>query len=83
MACLGYFSKNKSQLKIPRTSGHRDNLGASWKGRVLTGEQSVEEALAGDDAQVRLTPHHLEQQRRCGRPTEQLDPVLQSHLDTK
>ena len=83
MACLGYFSKNQSELRMPRTHDWRDNPRASWKGRALTGEQSVEEALATDDAHVRQTPRHLENERRFGRRTEQLDHVLQSHLDTK
>mgnify|MGYP001618555532 CR=1 FL=1 len=83
MACLGYFSKNTRELRMPRTSGHRDSLGARWDGRVTNGELSPEHALSTADLKVRLTPEFRQRERHFGRRTEQLDPVLQSHMTTK
>lgn len=83
MACSGYFSKGTRELKMPRTFGRPDHLGARWQGDVTTGEKSVELALTTAEQHQRLTPEFLEGERRFGPRTEELDPVLSSHMHTK
>ena len=67
MSCLGYFSKNLAELRMPRTHGQPDKSGVLWKGPVTSGEIGLETA----------------QQRAgiCkSEPNPPLDPVLRAHL---
>ncbi len=80
MACLGYFSKGKNELRAARTHGAHDRLGVRWTGPVMNGESSPAQALRTVDAAVRLAPKHqlAEREGRFGERME-VDPVLQSH----
>ena len=65
MSIFGYLSKNRSQLRMPRSEAEGD---------VLSGKLSVEEALRRD---AERAPRPAGPTRS---PADPLDPVLRHHL---
>lgn len=68
---------------MPRTNGRRDERGIRCEGRVTNGEVSLEKAHFDAGLHARITPQFLHQQSRFGRRMDSLDPVLQSHCESK
>jgi len=81
---LGHFIKNVPPLRMPRTDGKPDSMGARYEGAVLNGKVSVQEAHAKDAIEV-ARAQLAEKLRRgdlsnCHVAPENYDPVLCYHL---
>lgn len=75
----GYFERNDGRLRMPsQGKDERDEVGIRWSGRVLPGEDAVEQRRADVDFAARLQ----ERQVRPGvtgeryQRVEDYDPVL-------
>ena len=84
MSVCGYFNKRGPGLKMPKSNGEPDGLGIRYRGRVLNGTISVDEAFVRDKETQELHAVQTSLQsgvRTCVSP-EDYDPVLRYHTRT-